>query len=202
MKAQQLITKQHIDKALSYAEYFSLVEKVTAEKSTTGLTINDDTVKYTELNYHRMKRLNKTIVLNTDVVTCIKSITTKQVWLVITESWCGDAAQNTPILNQLAQLNNNIKLCFLLRDDNPEIMDAYLTNGGRSIPKLIALSNDLQHELFTWGPRPETAQTYINELRSQNLPHSELVLKAQEWYNADKTQSFQKEFCALLKSLA
>ena len=82
-------------------------------------------------------------------------------------------------------------------------MDHYLTHGGRSVPKLIA--TDLKgKELFTWGPRPQTAQDMVwanKELpEAQQLPKEEIYAKVHAWYAADKGVSIQKEILTLLKS--
>jgi hypothetical protein len=78
-------------------------------------------------------------------------------------------------------------------------MDLYLTNGGRSIPKLIALENTTLNELYTWGPRPASIQNVMNELKAANITEiSEIVEKIQIAYNQDKSQSFQNEFIVLL----
>ena len=57
---------------------------------------------------------------------------------------CGDAAHVLPVLNKFAENDTTITLSILLRDDNEELMDRFLTNGTRSIPKLIILNADGQ----------------------------------------------------------
>ena len=188
-----------IKKSLSYTEYLQLTEDLLSQGKTTGPNQGADYVHYTNLNFHRMKRLDKTVEINAELKSLITQIQTPQTWLVISEAWCGDAAQNVPLLQKIADLSNKIELKIILRDENIEVMELYLTNGGRSIPKLIALENDTLNELYTWGPRPASIQNVMNELKAANVTEiSEIVEKIQIAYNHDKSQSFQNEFVTLL----
>ena len=188
-----------IKKSLSYSEYLQLTEDLLSQEKTTGPNQGADYVHYTNLNFHRMKRLDKTVEINAELKSLIAQIQTPQTWLVISEAWCGDAAQNVPLLQKIADLSNKIELKIILRDENIEVMDLYLTNGGRSIPKLIALENETLNELYTWGPRPASIQNVMNELKAANVTEiSEIVEKIQIAYNHDKSQSFQNEFVTLL----
>ena len=188
-----------LEKGISYSTYLNLTEELLSQGKTTGPNHSADYVHYTNLNLHRMKRLDKTVEINAELSTLITQITTPQTWLVISEAWCGDAAQNVPLLQKMADLSENIDLKIILRDENLEVMDLYLTNGGRSIPKLIALENETLNELFTWGPRPATIQTVMNELKAANVTEiSEIVEKIQIAYNHDKAQSIQNEMVEIL----
>jgi len=121
-------------------------------------------------------------------------------WLVITEGWCGDASFSTPLLAKLeAEVPDNIKVRFLLRDEHLDVMDAYLTDGGRSIPKVIVLGEDLR-ELGTWGPRPASLHTLMHLWKSEGLELRELVPKVQDWYDHDQTKELQTELLQLVQS--
>lgn len=199
-KIEQL--KTAIQNGISYTEYLQLTEDLLSQGKTTGPNQSADYVHYTNLNFHRMKRLDKTIHLNSEIKAALQAMKTPQTWLVISEAWCGDAAQNVPILQKMADLNENIELKIILRDENLEVMDLYLTNGGRSIPKLIALENNTLDELFTWGPRPASIQQVMNELKVANITEiSTLVEKIQIAYNNDKSLSIQEEMLSILNSL-
>ena len=199
-KIEQL--KTAIQNGISYTEYLQLTEDLLSQGKTTGPNQSADYVHYTNLNFHRMKRLDKTIHLNSEIKAALQAMKTPQTWLVISEAWCGDAAQNVPILQKMADLNENIELKIILRDENLEVMDLYLTNGGRSIPKLIALENNTLDELFTWGPRPASVQQVMNELKAANITEiSTLVEKIQIAYNNDKSLSIQEEMLSILNSL-
>ena len=121
-------------------------------------------------------------------------------WLVLTEGWCGDAAFNVPMLAAIEKaLPDKVRLRFFLRDSHPDFMDAHLTDGGRSIPKLVVLSEEL-NELGTWGPRPAGLQQRMKTWKSEGLILKEIIPKVQDWYNADATHSVQQELISLIKS--
>ena len=121
------------------------------------------------------------------------------IWLVITEGWCGDAAFNVPLMHIAAEaVPEKIKLRLILRDSNPELMDANLTDGGRSIPKLIVLSEDLE-PLGYWGPRPAGLQSLMKQWKNEGLELKELIPKVHNWYDRDKTRSLQHELTRLVK---
>jgi hypothetical protein len=196
----QVLVKQRIKKAYSYSDYRLLMAELTATQASTGPLQNEDMAYYTSLNHQRMKRLDKTVKINTTLASLIESIDSPQSWVVLTESWCGDAAQALPVMQKLAELNEVIEFKLLLRDENPDIMDNYLTNCSRSIPKLIIY--DEQHEeLGTWGPRPLELQTIYDNWRNDpgNVPYKEFNMTLQKWYTADKTKAIQQELEALLK---
>jgi hypothetical protein len=183
---------------MTYEQYLQLTEALLKENRTTGNNHSPAMIEYTRLNDRRMKRLNKTVVLDHLLVEKIKSINTPWIWLVLTEAWCGDAAQNIPVLAKMAEQNDNIALKLILRDENPEVMDAYLTEGGRSIPKLVCLTPELD-EIGTWGPRPEPVQQMVREFKKEeDGDYKVFVEKVQLWYAKDKTMTMQSEIMPLL----
>lgn len=191
---------EYIEKGISYSTYINQIEDLVANKQTSGEDQRIDLVEYTKLNLRRMKRLGKTIALDDQLKQLVTSCKTPMTWLVLTEAWCGDAAQNIPFINRLAELNEHIELRLLYRDENPELMDAFLTNGGRSIPKLIALSSKDHSLLGSWGPRPEDAQQRMNELnQSQHLKKEDIITEIQLWYARNKNQSLEAEFYKLMQ---
>lgn len=194
------IFQQAYQNSMTYDAYRVLIDDLISQNKSTGHEQSDFLFDFTKLNQQRMKRLNKTQSLLPEVIEAVKEITEKQVWLVLTESWCGDAAQNIPVLKKMADENPMINLRMVLRDDNDELMQRYLTNGGRSIPKLIAVSEDLSEELFTWGPRPAGAQTEVKRLLELYGGFtSEVKEGTQVWYNNDKGVSVQNEMLELIK---
>lgn len=91
--------------------------------------------------------------------------------IVLTEDWCGDAMLNIPILIRIAE-QANIPVKMLLRDENLELMDQYLTNGkARSIPIFIFI-DEAGNEVAKWGPRANAIQQYLDDARD-NLPPKE-----------------------------
>lgn len=124
------------------------------EGKTTGPNQSASLTEYTKLNVVRMKRVDKTIQILTDLQKTIEAIEYEQAWVVITEGWCGDAAQSVSVFYALSKFNDKINLLLVLWDENPELMDRYLANGTRSITKLIVTKTENLEEIFSWGPRP------------------------------------------------
>jgi hypothetical protein len=194
--------KKYLDKSITYAEYVKLIDDLLAQGKTTGPNQSKDLFHYGKLNRQRMNRLEKTVVLNESLKEKAKNITSPMIWLIITEGWCGDAAQNIPIIEKIAAENPNIQTRYVLRDENLELMDAYLTNNARSIPKLIALDAETWREIGTWGPRPQIAMDYFYEMRAGGMEKTQMMENMQRWYLADKNQNIQTEFESLLESWA
>lgn len=185
----------------TYSDYMLLMEQVVRENRTTGPKQSDEMNYYTKLNLTRMQRLNKTVVLKDGLKAAVATLAGPQNWYVLTEAWCGDAAQSLPVISAAANLNPAINLQLLLRDENPDLMDAYLTNGGRSIPKLIAVDSGF-NELFNWGPRPAGAQALLHEYKANPVKsYKEFSEDIQRWYIADKSLSIQRELQVLLEGV-
>ena len=179
-------------------DYLTLIEKLISENKTTGTNHSEFYVNYTKLNLQRMQRWLKTAVLSTETTEVISSIKTKQHWVILTEGWCGDAAHSLPIIYKMSALNPLIQFEWKLRDENEDLMNQYLTNGGKSIPKLIVY-NDKGEELFNWGPRPAELQEIYLQLKKEEKSFDDINLVLQKFYNDDKGKSVQKEICALLR---
>lgn len=187
----------------SYQEYFDLVKKLVAEKSTTGADQSDEIIYYTGLNLVRMERINRVFSFTNELLAAIGNLKGNYRFVVLTEAWCGDAAQTVPVFSHISKASEGkIELELLLRDENLMLMDQYLTNGGRSIPKLIVY-NELGEVKATWGPRPEPLSLYMQQLKEENkdIDYPALAEKVQLWYAKDRTQSAQKELTLLIESL-
>lgn len=187
-----------LKKGTSYTDYRNLVDDLVKENSTTGTEKTEALVNYTMLNNRRMKRWDKTVKVSDETKTKIESFNKKVTWLVITESWCGDAAHVMPVLNKVAELNNNIEYKIVLRDENDALMSQFLTNGGRAIPKLIIIDNETNEVLNTFGPRPSVAAELVNAYKVLHgkLTH-EFKEDLQRWYNKDKGQSTLEDLVSL-----
>ncbi len=192
-------------KAYSYADYMGFTEKLIAEGRTTGPIQSDAMVHYTKMNLVRMQRLNKTIKLDPILVEAVEVTGDRYSWTIITEPWCGDAAQNVPVLAALAAQNPGTNLTLVLRDDNLDLMDRFLTNGGRSIPKLLICDKRSGDVVATWGPRPALVQQMVMDYKKMDHdsrpPYTELVEVLQNWYNKDKNRTLQQEMLDVLKAL-
>ncbi len=199
MTRTTVITLDHLAASQSYQEYQQMITTLLADGKTTGDNHSEAMLHYTELNQQRMQRLDKTAKLTDVLREKLAAVSTRWTWLVLTEAWCGDAAQSIPLMAKMAEKSPQITLKLLLRDEHPKVMNAYLTNGSRSIPKLICLTEDLQ-EMGTWGPRPAEAQQLMNDFKQQHPDedYQALAKEMQRWYARDRTQAIQKEFAELL----
>jgi hypothetical protein len=185
--------------SISYQEYKDLVKKLLAENKSTGPNQSEDLTNYSLLNATRMKRLDKTIKISDETIKEIQKINEPITWLLLTEGWCGDAAQNLPVINKMADFNKNINLKVVLRDENLDLMDLFLTNGGRSIPKLIAIDKD-NNVLNTWGPRPAIATEMVADHKTKHgTLDADFKQNLQLWYNKDKGKSTQEDFVKLMR---
>jgi hypothetical protein len=195
------ITKELLSqKGMTWYDYEQLVKKLVSENKTTGPDQSQRMVDYTKLNLQRMTRTSKTVKLLPEMIQLLQGMQKKLIWVVLAEAWCGDVAPNLPVIAMMMDASPTIELSILLRDENLGIMDTHLTNGSRSIPKLICFDEDYK-ELGTWGPRPAPAQDMVLFYKKSPEPkesYDEFVKKVQLWYVNDKGVTLQKEFLALI----
>lgn len=185
-----------IVRTFSYADYLAFCENLVAQTSNSGLTQSEALANFTKLNLSRMKRVYKTFQIDNEVVKSLRGSSASQ-WFVITESWCGDAAQSLPVFARLAEALPEVKCKIVLRDENPELIDAFLTNGGRSIPKVL-FTNETGEIIHHWGPRPHVLQQLFLKEHNAGIPHEQSVLMLQDWYNNDKGKHVSEEVAQLL----
>ncbi|ADV48366.1 thioredoxin family protein [Cellulophaga sp. E16_2] len=181
------LLKASLAKAMTYQEYRTTVSDLVVDKKSTGTVQNEALADYTLLNNKRMKRLDKTLKFSEDIIEKIESVQRKVTWLVLTESWCGDAAQTMPVMNKLASLNPNIDFKVILRDENLELMNQFLYNGTLSIPKLIMIDDATNTVFSEWGPRPSKATQLVNDYKNTHGTLTpEFKQDLQIWYTKDK----------------
>jgi Thioredoxin len=185
--------KKYIEKGISYAQYRKELESGLESNQ------NNELQTYIELNQHRMNRLDKRVALSPEIIESIASINEKIYWIVLTEHWCGDAAQILPVLNRIAEKSESkIELKLIYRDENLELMDKFLTNGARAIPKLIQLNDQLEIK-NQWGPRPQSAQELVIHLKSNPETAASYSEQVHKWYAQNKQQEIQNEVTTLLQ---
>ena len=195
---KDMITKEQFESGYTYSEYRKLVNDKLKNGQTTGPNSSEDYLQYTKMNVHRMNRWDRTIELSPQVTEKLKAIPCPVNWLLLSEGWCGDASQNVPFLNKMAEASPNIHLRILLRDEHLDIMDQYLTNGGQAVPKLIILDENMS-EIGTWGPRPAEIQEKVRFEKYTNGMSSEDIGKmVQKWYGKDKGATIEKEMMAVI----
>ena len=200
------ISKHIIEKAYTYEDYRQLIDNLFEQGKNTGADHSEAMLHYTKMNIVRMNRLDKKTKLTEDSVQSLEKIKEDQVWLVLTEGWCADAAQIIPVMQKMTLKNSHIQLRMLLRDQHLDIIDAFLTNGARAIPKLIVLNKN-QEVMMSWGPRPTEAQQMMlttkeaikkMEEEDRKATVAQLKIDMQKWYNKDKTVQTQAEILEAL----
>jgi len=159
-----------------------------------------DYFNYAKMNHVRTQRWLKRGEILDELKEEVHSLKEAQTWILITEPWCGDAAHSVPFIYKIAELNPLINLEIELRDSEPFRIEQYLTNGGKSIPKMV-IKNENQEDIWVWGPRPEAAQQLFAKLKEENVEFDEIKETLQKWYNDDKGVELQKEFLSFFKSL-
>lgn len=185
----------------TYLQFEQMLEELLASGKTTGSKQSEDYLFYAKLNLQRMHRWDKTFELREDVRKHMEALAPQQ-WWVITEGWCGDSAQNLPAIARMAEASGGkVALRIVLRDDNPGIMNQYLTGTSRSIPILAAFDNEGK-ELFRWGPRPAVAQALMTAWKNNPAPASfeEFEKEMHTWYARDKGNAVQDEIMHLLQN--
>ncbi|HLA54849.1 MAG TPA: thioredoxin family protein [Flavobacterium sp.] len=190
---------ESLQKSHSYPKYRKIVSDLLLLGKVTGNEQSVELIHYTQLNEVRMNRLDKKMVISEENIQKLLQIKKQYLWLVISEGWCGDAGQILPILNKMAAITPHIELKIVFRDENEGLMNLFLTNGSRSIPKLIVLDKDAKKTCGNWGPRPKGATHLITSYKRQygkidDTAKTELQL----WYLHDKGHSTQDEIVALM----
>lgn len=195
------IIKESIAKGISYITYVELVNRLVIEEATTGTEQTQQRIDFTKLNASRMRRLDKTLVIPEPSKQVFRDMKEKQTWLVLIESWCADGVQTIPVLNKIAEASPAIDLKIVLRDDNPEFMDLFLTNGTRSIPRLVIVDNS-GNVLNTWGPRSQVATNMVLAYKKENGKIDDTFKKSlQVWYNKNKGEAIIDDLVNIVEDL-
>ncbi len=193
------LVKDSLTKGTSYGDYRKLVEDHVEKGTSTGPNQTESLTQYTLLNHSRMKRLDKTVKIPEDIQKKFENFSGKQTWLVLTESWCGDAAQSMPAMNKLADFSPNIDFKVLLRDKHLDLMNAFLTNGAMSIPKLIVWDHEKEEVVADWGPRPSIATQMVADFKeAHGTLTPEFKKDLQVWYNKDKSQNIIEDLSQMI----
>ena len=194
------ILKNALNNSYSYQDYRKTVTDLLQEGKSSGAIQSEALVNYSRLNETRMHRLDKTIVIDQTIVSKFKAIQSKYIWLVIAEGWCGDAAQILPIFNKMSEVSDHIDFKIVFRDGNEALMNSFLTNGSKSIPKLIILDKNALDVIADWGPRPKGAIDLVQNYKDKfGVIDDTIKAELQMWYLHDKGLSTQKEIMELLK---
>jgi hypothetical protein len=184
-------------RGLTFEEYLSVTQR-RVEQDVKGLPAEEvERIEYTRLNLHRMQRIARTYRVSDELDEVLQRIDRPQLWMVLTEPWCSDSSQCLPIIAGLAARSDAINLRMLLRDDNLDVMDLYLTDGKRGVPLLVAFDGE-GNEMFRWGPRPKPAQVVFEEAKAAGLEKPELLAKMHLFYGRDRGRAVEAEFLRLV----
>ncbi len=192
--------KNALRAGFSYSDYREHITTLLAENKTTGHTQSEVLLNYTQLNEARMNRLDKTLTVLPEVQEQLNAFPKSITWLVLAEGWCGDAAQILPILAKVADAADKVTLKIVLRDNHDELMNLFLTNGSRSIPKVVVLNSETEEVIGSWGPRPEPARKMIADYKAEHgVVDEPIKIELQKWYLKDKGETTQRELLALIE---
>jgi len=199
MNTKQALISNALTVGTSYKEFREEVSNHAKLKTTTGPNQTDALINYTKLNDARMRRLDKTTKISETHQALFSNYQKKVTWLVLTESWCGDAAQSLPVLNKIASITPHLTLKIVLRDAHIDLMQHFLTNGAMAIPKLIAIDEVSGVIIGQWGPRPSEATKMVTHYKVANGSLSpEFKKDLQIWYTKDKGQSVIDDITRML----
>lgn len=195
------LIENSLTNSYTYTEYRNQISHLLLDGLSTGNTQSEDLTHYSTLNEVRMNRLDKTIKVPQEIANKLIGLKKEHILLVISEGWCGDAAQIVPVINKMAQISENIELKIVLRDENDELMEQYLTNGARSIPKLVLIDKETGIVRGSWGPRPAGATQLVKEFKEKHGAFTpEAKTELQKWYLQDKGLSTMEEITLLLET--
>jgi hypothetical protein len=187
--------KSYIESALSYREYRKTIDQLLENQKTSGSNHSADMIHFTKMNVRRMNRLDKKPEILTAVRGQIQEVAHPVSLLILTEAWCGDAAQIIPVIERIVQENDLIQTHYIWRDENLELMDQFQTDGGRGIPKVLFIDPSRFEVFGSWGPRPEEAQNLVRAYKANpTVPYLEFAERLHKWYAMDKTIQIQNEF--------
>ena len=198
--------KNSVAKALfnsySYSEYRVLVSDLLLEGKASGNEQSEHLLHVSTLNETRMNRLDKTMKISEENSLKLKALEKEYIWLVLAEGWCADAAQLLPIMNKMAEQSDKIELKIVFRDENEALMNLFLTNKGKAIPKLIIIDKETGDVLNHWGPRPKGAVDFIKEYKEKfGIVDETAKAELQMWYLRDKGISTQNEILDMMLDL-
>ncbi len=196
------IIEKSLAKSYTYSEYRNQVKELLKEGKSSGNEQSEDLLKYSELNEVRMNRLEKTLAVPNENKGILQNLKRDYIWLVLAEGWCGDVGQVLPIIYKMAEVSEKIELKVVFRDENDTLMNEFLTNGTRSIPKLIIIDKNAREVLGDFGPRPLGAkQLILNYKAKHGIVDQTAKEQLQLWYLHDKGLSTQKEIIEIMEAL-
>ncbi len=185
----------------SYREFLEWSKELTDAEQTSGPQQESHLIEYTALNHTRMERIEKRAKLNDELENKIDQIENPQHWVFLTETWCGDSAQNLPVIGKASEYaGDKIQLTIALRDQNTHLIEQYIPTLGMAIPRILALDED-DELLAQWGSRPQPAQAFIDKWKAnpETVSKKAVQKEMQLWYAKNKHQALQQELITFIE---
>lgn len=177
---------------MSYDAYIALLEQLLSEGKTTGPNQSPDKLEHARINLVRMKRIFQQFEPDPGSMEMLQSKPDNIRMLFIVEGWCGDAAQIVPAVFKMVR-QRGWESRFILRDEHPEVMDMFLTNGTRSIPAIVAMDENGHVLGQHWGPRPALLQSMVDSWKAE-MSKADWQKLMHTWYARDRSLSIQDDF--------
>lgn len=186
---------------MDYKSYRKLIVELLTQNKTTGTKQSEELVHYTQLNEQRMNRNEKQFKISEELKQKIVQLEHTELWVVFAEAWCGDCAQNLPILSKIAEESNGkIELKILIKSDNLPLMHAYQNNQAESIPKLIRINKESSEKIGEWGARPKEAQKIAEHWKQnkETISKEDFEKELHLWYAKNRGTTLQNEIFELI----
>jgi hypothetical protein len=184
---------------LSYDEYRAHWRKQKARPAEGADPDERKMRHYLNYNWERQAHVHDAYTPSDELRAAVEALDAPQLWMVLTEPWCGDSAFLLPVIAEAAALRDDVTLRILLRDDHLDIMDRYLTDGSRSIPKLVGFTEEGE-ERFAWGPRPEPARRRFAALRETHDDKQAQIAELIEHYEDGGWRAADAELADALRA--
>jgi thiol-disulfide isomerase/thioredoxin len=169
----------YFDQALAYEDYINMLSQ--------------------NLSLHRLHY--KKFTLNEKASLLVKQLDPYKI-LVITEPWCGDSLAILPVVKKIAEQGIDWEIRVVRRDENPDLMEKYLTKGARAIPIFLFI-DEAGDFRFKWGPRPRAAQgiydSYRDLIRGGKISKADVIKKIHQFYAQDHGNTILSELMHLLR---
>jgi len=201
MNTKKTALQQALIKAVDYPSFTDEFKQYTSTKSNSGDAQSEELSNYTKLNFSRLKRLNKTLELTENIKETLVNFKQKITFLAITETWCGDAAQTIPVINKITENSHYLNFRLVYRDQNKNLINHYLTNGGEAIPIVIILDEN-NKPITHWGPRPTMATKLVKDFKAEHGTITDEFKKdLQIWYHKNKGVDTMNDFNKILQNI-
>ncbi|AWM40683.1 hypothetical protein GobsT_07850 [Gemmata obscuriglobus] len=82
----------------------------------------------------------------------VRTFTRRTNVLLLAGAWCGDCSSQCPIFERIAEINPNVVVRYIDRDEHADAQAALQINGGNRVPVAVFFSED-GHEVARYGER-------------------------------------------------